>query len=130
MNKNHRSVAVRVAASEELSSIMTVIDSALLATDAATVRTQIHTQDVLVAVADSSILGVVVLDENHIDAIAVRRRQRGNGIGTALIEAASEHCGPLIANFRPSVSPFYESLGFEIERTSETRWQGFRPAVR
>lgn len=121
---------VRTATPEELPSIMTVIDGAFLAIDADTVRKRITERAVLVAVDASRILGVLVLDDNHIEAIAVRRRRRGQGIGTALIEAASEREARLTAEFSPDVSPFYESLGFEIERTSDTRWRGVKRAVR
>lgn len=119
---------IRTATPEELPSIMTVIDGAFLAIDADTVRERITEHAVLVALAASQILGVLVLDDNHIEAVAVRRRRRGQGIGTALVEAASDREGRLTAEFSPDVSPFYESLGFEIERTSDTRWRGIKRA--
>lgn len=61
-------------------------------------------------------LGVLVLDEGHIEAIAVRRSRRNRGIGTALVNAAAEGERSLTAEFRPAVRPFYESLGFEISQ--------------
>lgn len=109
---------------------MNVIDGAFLAIDADTVRARIPDHAVLVAVADDRILGAIVLDSGHIDAVAVRCSRRDQGIGTALIESAGERCGRLTATFRPEVRLFYESLGFEIEQTSETRCRGVRPAVR
>lgn len=121
---------VRTAAPEELPSVMSVIDGSFLAIDADTVRKRITERAVLVAVNASRILGVIVLDDNHIEAIAVRRRRRGQKIGTALIETASEREERLTAEFSPDVSPFYESLGFEIERTDDTRWRGVRRGVR
>lgn len=121
---------IRTATPKELPSIMTVIDSAFLAIDADTVRTRITERAVLVAVNAARILGVIVLDDNHIEAIAVRRRRRGQGIGTALVETASDRAGSgrLTAEFSPDLSPFYESLGFDIERTKGTRWRGIKRA--
>jgi GNAT superfamily N-acetyltransferase len=108
---------------------MNVIDGAFLAIDADTVRARIP-HDVLVAVEDDRILGAIVLDEDHIDAVAVRRMRREQGIGRSLIERAGTQRGTLTATFRPEVCHFYASLGFEIEQTSETRCRGTRPAVR
>jgi GNAT superfamily N-acetyltransferase len=122
-------VKTRTATADDLPSIMNVIDGAFLAIDASTVRARIP-QSVLVAVDDDGVLGALVLNGNHIDAVAVRRNRREQGIGRALVEAASERRGRLTASFRPEVSLFYESLGFEIEQTSETRCHGVRPAVK
>lgn len=61
-------------------------------------------------------LGVLVLNEGHIEAVAVRRSRRGQGIGTALVKAAAEGERSLTAEFRPAVRPFYESLGFKISQ--------------
>lgn len=108
---------------------MNVIDGAFLAIDPDTVRERIPT-DVLVAVEEDRVLGAIVLDGDHIDAVAVRRRRREQGIGRSLIERAGTQRGTLTASFRPEVSPFYEALGFEIEQTNETRCLGVRPAGR
>ncbi|WP_135536778.1 GNAT family N-acetyltransferase [Halostella pelagica] len=79
--------------------------------------------DALVAAADDTVLGALVLDPRdggaHVEAVAVRRSRRGQGIGTALVEAAAERADRLTADFDPGVRPFYESLGFEIEPTGE-----------
>lgn len=107
---------VREATGEELVDVMAVLDAALLAVDAATVRERIPAE-VLVAEADDRILGALVLDGSHVDAVAVRRTRRGQGIGSALLAAARERRGVLTADFRPEVRPFYESLGFEVEAT-------------
>ncbi|GGM59289.1 GNAT superfamily N-acetyltransferase [Halarchaeum rubridurum] len=50
----------------------------------------------------------------HVDAIAVTRRRRARGVGTALVTAAAERWRPLSADFDADVRPFYEKLGFEI----------------
>ena len=65
---------------------------------------------------DGSIVGALVLDGSHVAAVAVRRRRRGSGIGSELVEAAAERVdGPLTADFREEIRPFYESLGFDVE---------------
>lgn len=120
---------IRRATPDDLPAIMNVIDGAFLAIDADTVRARIP-HDVLVAVEEDRVLGAIVLDGDHIDAVAVRRRRRKQGIGRTLIEKAGTQRGTLTATFRPEVSSFYEALGFEIEQTSETRCRGIRPAVR
>lgn len=67
-----------------------------------------------------SIVGALVAvprdGRTEIEAIAVRRRRRGRGIGSALVEAAAARWGPLVASFEPELTPFYESLGFVVER--------------
>ncbi len=112
-------VDVREASSEDLPAVMNVLDGALLAVDAATVRERVP-EEVLVAEADDRIVGAVVLDGSHVDAVAVRRARRGQGIGSALLAAARERRGTLTADFRPEVRPFYESIGFDVEPTGRT----------
>lgn len=69
----------------------------------------------------ATILGALVLVPResgaHVDAVAVRRARRAQGVGTALVRAAAERRARLTAEFDPSVRPFYESLGFEISST-------------
>ncbi|UPM44104.1 GNAT family N-acetyltransferase [Halocatena salina] len=107
---------------------MAILDAALLDIAVETVRDRLSSGAVLVATEEERILGTVVLDDTHIEAIAVRPNRRGQGIGTALVDAASTR-GRLTAAFRPGVSEFYESLGFDIERTGD-RWRGVKPAAR
>jgi len=67
---------------------------------------------------DATILGALVLVPResgaHIDAVAVRRARRAQGVGTSLVRAAAERRGRLTAEFDPGVRPFYESLGFDM----------------
>lgn len=111
---------IRLARPAELASVMNVLDGASLAIDADTVRERIGADAVWIAIADDRCLGVCVLDGREIDAIAVRRRRRGQGIGTRLVErAAAATAGDLRAEFHRRVRPFYDSLGFTIEPTDE-----------
>lgn len=97
---------------EEAVTARTILDAAMLEVDAGTFQRA----DVLVAVEDDRILGALVLDGDEIDAVAVRPGRRGQGIGSALVEAAASRRAELTASFDSGVRPFYESLGFDVER--------------
>ncbi|MDS0281890.1 GNAT family N-acetyltransferase [Haloarcula onubensis] len=121
-------VTVRESTVRDLPDVMNVLDGAVLQADAADVRDRIAADEVLVAAADDDperVLGALVLDGDHIDAVAVRRRRRGQGIGTTLVEAAGERRERLTAEFDADLEPFYGGLGFEVEPTDdERRWRG------
>ncbi|MDT3433878.1 GNAT family N-acetyltransferase [Haloarcula sp. 1CSR25-25] len=123
---------VRTANADEIPAVMNVLDGAVLSIAVETVRAGVEDGDTLVAVsgddpAAERVLGALVLDGTHIEAIAVRRRRRGQGIGTALVEAASDRRGRVTAAFDADVRPFYEALGFAIEPLSESdRYRGVR----
>lgn len=108
---------VRKAREGELPAVMGVLDGANLAIDAETVADRLE-EDVLVAVEGDRVLGACVLTPEargaHVEAVAVRRRRRGQGIGSALLEAATERRGRLTAEFDAADRPFYESLGFDV----------------
>ena len=63
---------------------------------------------------------------SHIAALAVRRRHRDNGIGTALVERALERERHLSAAFDERVKPFYDALEFEIQPIDDRRYRGVR----
>ncbi|MFB6133487.1 MAG: GNAT family N-acetyltransferase [Halanaeroarchaeum sp.] len=106
--------------------IMNVLDGADLSIDADTVGRRIEADTVLVAGRHSSPIGVLVAIPRpqgaHVEAIAVRRRRRNQGIGTALMEAAADRWGRLTAAFDPAVCDFYRSLAFDVERRGERCW--------
>lgn len=120
-------VSVREATDDDRLDVRRILDAAMLQIRVE-LGERISAGDVLVALEDGkdSILGALVLvpleddgiesDAAHIDAVAVRRARRGRGVGSALVRAAADRCGPLTAEFDPDVRPFYESLGFEISR--------------
>jgi GNAT superfamily N-acetyltransferase len=118
----------RTARPTDLPAVMNVLDGASLAVDAATVREHIDTGTVFVGVTDGRVLGACVLDGERIDAIAVRRRRRGQGIGRRLVErAAASTTDALYAEFDRRTRPFYDALGFDIEPTDEpNRFRGRR----
>lgn len=107
---------VRPATDEDLPAVMNVLDGAVLDVTPDEVRAG----ETLVATAEGGVLGALVLSGAEIQAIAVRRSSRGQGIGTALVMAAAESREHLVARFRPDVRPFYESLGFAVIATDES----------
>lgn len=116
-----------------LPAVMNVLDGADLEIEAVAVATAIDRERVLVARSRAgTVLGAAVLNPRdsgaEIAAIAVRPGRRGQGIGTALIEAAGARWGQLEAAFDPSLVPFYRQAGFEI--ACSDRCRGVRPAPR
>jgi sulfur carrier protein ThiS len=112
---DERAVRVRVADAADLLDVMRTLDGAMLAVDADAVRDRIDSGAVLVATMDDRPVGALVRDGDRVTAVATRRRHRDRGVGSALIAAALETRGRLVAAFDPDVRPFYASLGFDIE---------------
>jgi len=150
-------VRVREATPSDLPGLLSVLDAAALETEGDRTRASVERGDALVAVADprrsvasvpgewasegvdtgdaeadGTVVGSLVLDGAEISAVAVRRRRRDQGVGTALVEAAAERvaasqgCGNRpVAEFDADVRPFYERLGFAVEPTIESgRYRG------
>lgn len=126
---------VRRADPEDLPAVATVLDAAML--DTGDLGARIDAGDVLVAEEGGRVLGaaVVVPSERapawsrergadaHLAAVAVRRRRRDQGIGSALVEAALDR-GRVTAAFDAPLRDFYESLGFAVESTDDGRLRG------
>lgn len=112
-------MSVREATPDERPAVLNILDGAMLATEG--VAERIAAGEVLLALSGDGerVLGVLVLNGDHIAAIAVRRRRRGQGIGTMLVEAAVERRERLTAEFDADVRSFYEKLGFAIESGDE-----------
>ena len=139
---------VRAGRAEDYRAAMDILDGAMLDVDVERVRAglagdaaddgddrgDVDASDtaVLVAELDGSVAGALVLDGRRVTSVAVRRSRRDRGIGTALVGAAVERRGRVVASFDARVRPFYESLGFEIrpasdggdEATDATRFEG------
>ncbi|MFC6905474.1 GNAT family N-acetyltransferase [Halalkalicoccus tibetensis] len=105
---------IREARETEVDDVMRVLEGALLEIEPGKVRQAIARGDALVASENGHVRGALVLEGTHVAAVAVVRRHRANGIGSALVRRAAER-GPLTTEFRPAVRPFYESLGFAVE---------------
>lgn len=122
-------MAVREANPGDVLGVLNVLDAAALEIEYDRVRAGVEEGAVFVAVPDDEpdgiALGALVLDGDHVEAIAVRPNRRGQGIGTALVEEAASRRERLTATFDAAVRPFYEQLGFAIERSvDEGRCRG------
>jgi len=107
---------VRVATPEDIPAVLTVLDGALLQVELPRLRRAVDEEGVLVAVSPAgTVLGALVLDGSEITAIAVRRRRRDQGLGSALVTAAARRRGSLCATFDGRVAPFWRAVGFDIE---------------
>lgn len=121
---------VREATPSQHAEILSILDAAALQTDSEQTRTAIECGDVFVALPDRDgdesrtdpdsppVLGAVVLDGQKITAVAVRPGRRGQGIGRALVRRAQQSRQRLVAEFDPSVAPFWEAVGFEASEQS------------
>jgi len=104
---------------------MRLLDGALLETAADAVLAAIDDGSVLVAIDADRVVGACVLDEStdpdgtHVEAIAVSRRRRRRGVGTALVRAAAARQGRLVADFDARARPFWRSLGFRVRPADE-----------
>ena len=116
--------AVREATADDELAVRRVLDGALLEVPD-DLPARVEAGDVLVSESGGTVTGVLVLSGNRIASVAVHRRRRGTGVGSVLVAAAAERTdGPLTAEFREAVRPFYESLGFDIEGTADGRLRG------
>lgn len=120
---------IREADPGDVPAILNVLDGAALETDHDRVHASVEQGEAFVAVrnsdSDGPVLGAIVLDGDHVEAIAVRPNRRGQGIGTALIETASQRRDRLTAEFDADVRPFYDSLGFAVEPAAgDDRFRG------
>ncbi|MFC7008959.1 GNAT family protein [Halalkalicoccus salilacus] len=70
---------IREARSEEFLAVVRLLEGALLEIDPEDVRGAIDRGDVLVAEEDERVRGALVLEESHVESVAVRRRARGRG---------------------------------------------------
>lgn len=126
-------LTVRPAREGDLAAVMNVLDGAMLEIEAGSVGERIAADRdaVLVAEDGGRIVGALVLDApergglaprpeevrpdtRHVEAVAVRRRRRDQGVGRRLIEAAAERCDYLTADYHPEVRAFYDAVGFTV----------------
>ncbi|WP_436934348.1 GNAT family N-acetyltransferase [Halovenus marina] len=122
-------VEVREARADEHPDVRNVIDGAMLQVGVENLPATIDAGDVLVAVDGTRIVGALVLDGRRIAAVAVRRRRRGQGIGSALVAAAKNRRCQLSVSFDADRRPFWTQCGFEVTGTFDSsrfvaRWRG------
>ncbi len=114
---------IRPAFSSERPAVFNVLDGALLAIEYDRVSELLETEQVHVAVTETEperILGVVVIENEEILAIAVRRRRRGQGIGTALVTDLKQRNDRLVACFDERVAPFWQAMQFITDSSTDT----------
>ena len=122
ISRNAGEITVRHGRESDLLAALRILEGAMLKIGASQIRRHTESDEVLVAEADGRIVGALVRDGEHVEAIAVRPQRRGRGIGSRLIEAALAETGGVTVEFREEVRPFYESLGFDIEEREERLW--------
>ena len=119
-------IEIRHGRESDLLDALRILEGAMLKIGASQIRKRTESGEMLVAEIDGRIVGALVRDGEHVEAIAVRPRRRGQGIGSALVEAAEGRWTPLVAEFDSRVKPFYEALGFEVESLDDGRFRGVR----
>lgn len=118
------SVTVRTATAAEVPAVRNILDGAALEIVSRDLAEAIERDAVLVAVAGENperLLGALVLAETEITTIAVRRRRRDQGIGTALVREAVTRRGTLTAEFVPAVRGFWETVADELRKVEDDR---------
>ena len=115
-------VEVRHGREGDLLAVLRILEGAMLKIGAKQIRSRTESEGVLVAEIDGRVVGALVRDGDHVEAIAVHPDRRGSGVGSRLIEAVLDQTGHVTAEFRAEVRPFYESLGFDIEEREERLW--------
>ena len=116
-------VELRRGDSDDVVGAMRVLQGALLDIDGSTVRDAAPAGELLLATERDWVVGALVLRDGHVEGVAVRRERRGQGIGSALVEAAVLDEGSTVtADFRAGVREFWKNLGFEVEQDGSRFW--------
>lgn len=116
-------VDLRRGDNDDVVAAMRVLQGALLDIDGSTVRDAAPDGEVLLAEEGDWLVAALVMREGHVEGVAVRRERRGQGIGTALVEAAvADEGGTVTADFRAGVRGFWKDLGFEVEQEGGRFW--------
>jgi GNAT superfamily N-acetyltransferase len=128
-------VTVRVASPSDRVAVSRVLDGALLEVD--DLGDRLEAGEVLLAEDGGTAVGALVVAEAgpterslladwpasavHVRAIAVRRKRRRSGIGTALLERARDRWAPLVADFDADVAGFYADISVETRVDADGR---------
>lgn len=123
---------IQEADTTHIPAVKALCDAGLLDISLQTIRDQTKAGEVLVAIEDDNVIGTCVLVPRggdlgaHIQALVIRRRRRGQGIGSNLVRAASTRHETLTADFSPELREFYEALDFTIIKADQNRLRGIR----
>lgn len=132
-------MAIREATGDDRLAVRRLLDAAALSVPPLAPR--LEEGDVLLAGREDRPVGALVLvppaqaprwareagTDAHVAAIAVGRRRRGRGIGTALLERAGER-GRLTAGFDADLLELYRGVGFGVVERDDGRCRAVRPA--
>jgi peroxiredoxin/ribosomal protein S18 acetylase RimI-like enzyme len=116
-------VELRRGTNNDVVAAMRVLQGALLDVDGSTVRDAAPEGEILLAEDGDWVVGALVIRDGHVEGVAVRRERRGEGIGSALVEAAvADEDGTVTADFRAGVRGFWKGIGFEVEQEGSRFW--------
>ena len=133
-------VSIEPATPADRLDIVRVLDAAMLQTDVSALAERIAADAVICARFErtGAVVGAVIVtrpatDTAHIDALAVRRARRGNGIGSALVaRAVAAASGDsavrrVTVGFDDPLTSLYTDCGFDIAQDDgENRWVGWQ----
>jgi len=133
-------VSIEPATPADRLDIVRVLDAAMLQTDVSALAERIAADAVICARFErtGAVVGAVIMtrpatDTAHIDALAVRRARRGNGIGSALVvravaaASADPVVGRVTVGFDDALTSLYTDCGFDIAQDDgENRWVGWQ----
>ena len=133
-------VSIEPATPADRLDIVRVLDAAMLQTDVSALAERIAADAVICArfertgaVVGAAIMTRPATDTAHIDALAVRRARRGNGIGSALVAravaaaSADPAVGRVTVGFDDALTSLYTDCGFDIAQDDdENRWVGWQ----
>ena len=146
-------IRVREAGPGDRAAVAGILDGAALAVDHGTLPAKLAGGSVLLAHEADRALGALTMADDpaptppreaalappgdvadgataRIEAVAVRPRRRGQGIGTALVQAAADRWDRLVASCDDGVRPFYAALGFEVTPLGDDRYRAVLPPDR
>lgn len=95
-------------------------------------RKRFETREAYVAVEDGEVAGFAELGgHGHVDCLYVHHHRQGRGIGRALLQHLELHArGHSVPQLHTEVSvtakPFFERMGFQLERERRRRYRGCR----
>ncbi len=133
---------IEPATTDDRIGVRRLLDAAALTVDAVDLPARLAAGDVWVVRRQgaASLLGVAVMSTpargpswtcptgGFVHAIAVRRRVRARGLGTALIRRVLEAYTLVTVTFATPVRPFWQQLGFVSTPTGPDRWWGYQLA--
>lgn len=118
---------ITTATTDDRVTVRRIVDAAALSLAEVDLPTRLAAGEVLLATEADRVRGTLVArrrdGDTVIRAVAVRRRARGQGIGSALVETALRRWGPLTARCDQSIWPFWRANGATVVTVDGDRYQ-------